>query len=106
MARLDIKGASSMGVVSDDGSVSTRKSARAGLAVKITTGNAAPKRVREVKATPAVLAAAASTASASRKRKKEGRCAFFMVQKQRTCSMRPAPGNLYCGVHNTEVLML
>ena len=70
VARLDIKGASSMGVVSDDGSVSTRKSARAGLAVKITTGNAAPKRVREVKATPAVLAAAASTASASRKRKK------------------------------------
>ena len=37
-----------------------------------------------------------------KKEKKEGRCAFFMIQKRRCCSMRPSPGNLYCGVHNTE----
>ena len=33
-----------------------------------------------------------------------GRCAFFLEKKNRYCSMRPAPGKQYCGVHESEAL--
>ena len=31
-----------------------------------------------------------------------GRCAFFMKQKNRYCSMRPGEGKRFCGVHEAE----
>jgi tRNA:m4X modification enzyme len=31
-----------------------------------------------------------------------GRCHFFMAKKNRYCSMRPAEGKVFCGVHESE----